>query len=433
MLIRLIGDGIENWQNGLYRSKPFFRKVKRFVRAPEHSFEVIVTPQWRDICRGEIMSLGYSISPAEEREISEKLEKELSSCIVVKGRIWDAYRLCLWLRTASRVVVRIASFEARSPRVFFKKVRAIPWEVWINPLIPLRLYCNVEYSDLRHEGMVCEETVKAICDRFSERGLNLSWERVKVEGSAGESFPEKCRLWVNVFRNICTVKLDLTGAHLHERGYRLEPGYAPLRETLASAILGLLEWKPLEEPLIDAMTGSGTLPIEATLMARNIAPGLKRSFLFEWLPFFDSAPWLHEKKIAEGFIRDLTQAVVAIDKNGDQLNRAKRNAERAGVINDIRWINEDFFTTKPELLGINKRGVLFINPPYGKRLDVDTRRFFVRLIRHIKDRYAGWKVGLLVPEDKLISLLNNLSPSILRIPHGGLWVNLAIFKLPRSP
>lgn len=432
MLVRLVGNGIQEWQRKFYSSKSFLRRVKRTVRAPRHLFEVIVPPQWRNICRDEIASLGCEILENEDDGdmALSKSESSPSSKVITRGRIWDAYRLCLWLRTASRVVVRISSFNARSLQVFRKAMESVPWEVWLSPLFVIRLYCNVEYSELRHEGLVSDETVKAICRRFESQGLRLSSEIIKdsEEHQADELTSPKIRLWVNLIRNVCMVGLDLTGTHLHERGYRLEPGHAPMRETLAAAILKFMKWDPSGESLVDGMTGSGTIAIEAALMARNIAPGLKRSFLFEQLPFFDDAPWRYEKKLAESSIKTPSCPIVALDIDSEQLNLARRNASRAGVESDIRWIRGDFFLSTPETLGLST-GVLFLNPPYGKRLTVSTRRLFGQIREHLTRYYNGWRVGLIVPEKSLVSLFSSFDPSLFKLPHGGLWVNLAVFKV----
>jgi len=421
MMIKFVGDGIENWKAEHYGSKSFMRRVKRFVRAPQHIFEVIVPPQWIELCRTEISLLGYDI-------ITDDASADY---IALKGRIWDAYRLCLWFRTASRVTIRLGQFRASSIKVFRKGIEDISWELWLNPDIPVRLYCNVEYSSLRHEGMVCEETVRTICHRFNKQGLPISWEAVSVssENRLDEfSFP-KCRLWVDLIRDICTVKMDLTGAHLHERGYRLEPGYAPLRETLACAMLKFLKWDPDNEPLIDAMTGSGTLAIEAALIGKNKAPGIERPFLFEKLPFFDDAPWRYEKKRALTSIKELSQPVIAIDKDARQLERAKRNAERAGVVDNILWMQGDFFSLTPGHFSVKTPGTIVMNPPYGRRLSTSIRGLYARIKDHLEKHYRSWSVGLVLPEVNLLSIFKLYNPTVLRLPHGGLWIYFAVFKV----
>ncbi|MCX7823363.1 MAG: hypothetical protein N2260_07980 [Syntrophobacterales bacterium] len=420
MLVWFEGNRIENWQVEVYSSKPFGRRVKRMVKAPKHIFEVIVPPQWKKVCKEEIEALGYQV--LNNQSDASPLKDPLSNGILVEGRIWDGYKLCLWLRTASRVIVHIARFGARSIEAFRKKMGSIPWEVWLNPTLPLRLYCNLDRSALRHEGLVCKETVEALCRRFNEQGLKLFPKFVK--DNEGDS---KCRLWINVSQDLCIVKIDLTGAHLHEREYRLEPGEAPLRETLAAAMLKLLRWDRLKTPLIDAMTGSGTIAIEAGLMARNRAPGIKRSFLFERLPFFNEAAWRYEKRLAEDSIENPSQPIFAIDEDIEQLERAKRNATRAGVMEDIRWIQGDFFSFTPKRLGIPVAGKLLINPPYGKRLSVPVRSFYNRLKEHLRNYWHDWTVGLLVPNRDLLPLFSDFKPAVLRLPHGGLWVNFVMF------
>jgi putative N6-adenine-specific DNA methylase len=421
MMVRFVGEGIEDWKAEHYNSKAFMRRVKRFVRAPQHIFEIVVPPQWMELCRTEVSSLGYDVLA----------EDTSTDYVALKGRIWDAYRLCLWLRTASRVIIRLGQFRASSVKVFQKGIKDIPWELWLNPDIPLRLYCNVEYSSLRHEGMVCEETVKAICRRFNEHGLSISWEPMSIpsENRLDEFSSPRCRLWINLIHDICTVKMDLTGAHLHERGYRLEPGYAPLRETLACAMLKLLKWDPDQQPLIDAMTGSGTLAIEAALIGRNKAPGLERPFLFEHLPFFDDAPWRYEKKAAIASIKELSQPVIAIDKDARQMERARRNAERAGVVDSILWIQGDFFSFVPDNFGVKTSGAIVMNPPYGRRLSISIRGLYARIKDHLEKHYQNWAVGLVLPDANLLNMFQPYSPAVFRLPHGGLWIHFAVFRV----
>jgi putative N6-adenine-specific DNA methylase len=279
--------------------------------------------------------------------------------------------------------------------------------------------------------MVCEETVKAICNRFAEQGLIVSWERMTLdsEDQIDEfSFP-RCRLWVDLVRNVCTVKMDLTGVHLHERGYRLEPGYAPLRETLACAMFKFLRWDPAGEPLVDAMTGSGTFAIEAALIGKNRAPGLERSFLFEQLPFFDDAPWQYEQKTALASIKNLCQPIVAIDKDSHQLDRARRNAKRASVADDIIWIQGNFFELVPKDLNLTTTGAIVMNPPYGRRLSVSAGKLYNQIKEHLGSHYRNWRAGLVVPDPELLRVFQVYNPAVFRLPHGGLWIYFVAFKV----
>ncbi len=395
-----------------YLTPALKRRIKVHIRAKEHEIEVIVPPQWQYLCEEELISLGYAI------------EKKGESCITLRGRIWDGYKISLWLRTASRVSIKIAFFKAKTSDKLLKKLQKIPWELWLNPSISLKIYSNVEYSKIRHEGLAKEILLKAIRDRFQALNLSYPQEVDKIEN-------EHCnvqRLWINILEDLCSIKMDIVGNHLHQRGYRLEPGKAPLRETLASAILEFSNWKG-ERPLIDGMTGSGTLAIEAVTLAKNIAPGLRRSFLFEKLPFFLESRWLYEKKKAfEAIKKELYKPVIAIDKDAKSLEVARRNAERAGVSEDIIWVCEDFFRETPEsLLGKHEKGLVVMNPPYGRRFSTHTIKLYKMIKAHLKAHYQGWQVSLIVPGKDLLKDFKEFNPTIYKLPHGGLWVYLTTF------
>ncbi len=427
MRVRIVGEGREQWWGEITTSKVFRRRLRRLVRAPLHRLKVIATPQWREMCREEILALGYHLEDPQETSARQRTPSSLS----LFGKLRDAYRLCLWLRTASRVVVEIGHFAVRTPQRFREYVKAIPWEVWMNPLMPLRLYCNVERSKLRHEGVVEMLTLEGILDRFKHYGAQVEVEREKVSDGERDDTTEAFyqRLWVTLTEDRATVDLDLTGAHLHRRGYRLEPEAAPLRETLAAVVVKASGWDP-SRPFLDAMTGSGTVAIEAAMVARRMAPGLHRSFLFEMLPSFQETSWMYEKRSAERAITspgDLT--VVAVERDPRRIEAAKRNAARAHLRESIRWLEEDFFTVFPAERGLREPGVVCINPPYGKRLSVPVYSFYRRIRHHLVRCYGGWTAVVLVPDRSIGEIFGGFNPRLFHLPHGGMWISLLLFPI----
>ncbi len=396
----------------LYDSKPFRRRVKRLVRAKLLNIDVVVTPQWRFLCEREIRQLGYTyvVKPP--------------SIIRVNGKIGDLYRLALWLRTASRVCVSFPPFKAASARFFSKKISKIPWSVWLNPLIPLHFYSNVEYSKIRHEGLVKDVTYQEIMNHFEELGFRVFLSDGGFDEKKELVNPRQ-RVWINFTEDLCEIRIDMVGANLHQRGYRLYPGQAPLKETLAAAIIEATDWDG-KSNIVDGMTGSGTLAIEAALKAKNIPPGYFRKFLFEKLPSFQNKRWHYEKRQAENSIKaEIDIRIVAIDKRDSALRLAKSNAENAGVMKDITWIRRNFFDVTPEELKLDS-GLLVLNPPYGKRLNVSTRNLYKKIAQHIAKNFSGWKVAIVIPDFSLISFFKNMEYSLFRFPHGGMWVHVLV-------
>ncbi|WP_177193527.1 THUMP domain-containing class I SAM-dependent RNA methyltransferase [Thermodesulforhabdus norvegica] len=396
-------------------SKAFIRRVKKHIRARVHRIDVLVTPHWKELCRRELVDLGFECEDAGP------------SVLRTQGRIWDAYRLCLRLRTASRVGICIPGFKCFHADGLYMKAREIPWELWINPEIPVHYYSNVERSKIRHEGLVRDTLHAAIADRFRSCGVVFCGEEEAFDESRELEKPRQ-RIWISVIRNLCSVRLDMTGAHLHQRGYRLYPGPAPLRETLAAVLLELAEWNG-DMPLVDGMTGSGTVAVEAALKALKIPPGFFRSFLFELWPSFQEGFWKHEKRVAQAEMalnRDIR--IVAIDRSSGYIRLAKENARRAGVEDRITWIRTDFFGWTPQNEGLEK-GLLFLNPPYGKRITTAVTEMYRKIFAHIDKYYRGWRVMIILPDKNLLSLYNRSPVTLTRLPHGGLWIYAGLFEL----
>jgi putative N6-adenine-specific DNA methylase len=214
----------------------------------------------------------------------------------------------------------------------------------------------------------------------------------------------------------------MTGSHLHERGYRLEHTGAPLRETLAAAILLRAEWNG-DTPIVDGMCGSGTFPIEAALIARRIPPGLGRDFLFMRWPSFQAETWEYLCRSAKKASLDKTrEAVIGIDIDPDALSVSRKNALRACVAEDIEWKTMDFFDFNPQGM---KKGLLVLNPPYGKRLGGGGRQFYERLGIHLRQNFKGWKYAIFAVSRSDAAAMNMGPMRLWNIRHGGIPVVVA--------
>jgi len=406
---------LESRKNHDHRS--FSRRVRTKIVGPEHRFAAVVPRELMQICLREIEDIG--ISGTEKTEAG----------IEFTGKLKEAYNCHLWSRTASRLLCRMPSFRAGASEELFHKVAQIPWELWINAEIPLEIESHVEHSRISHEGRTADAVYQGIEKRFRERTSEFKPDRGScacVEGGAtgpGTRSKVRQRILVHLIRNHCQVSLDMTGSHLHERGYRLEHTGAPLRETLAAALLLRAEWRS-DTPIIDGMCGSGTFPIEAALIARHMPPGQGRDFQFMRWPSFQAKTWEFLCRSAnESSLGKAKGAIIGIDVDPTAISVSRENAFRAGVAGDIEWKTMDFFDFNP---GETKKGLLTLNPPYGKRLAGGGREFYERLGTHLHRNFKGWKYAVIAVSRSDAAAMNMGSMRFWNIRHGGIPIVVAM-------
>jgi len=333
-----------------------------------------------------VMNCFAAVPRGSEEVTAAELEKiGIKGATVLRGGVSFAtgreglYRANLWLRCASRVLVNLATFPCSSPAELYDGVHAIQWQELINPAMTLAVDCTLRDSALTHSGFVALKTKDAIVDRIRE----IRGSRPSVDTASPD-----VRINIHLAKNVCTVSLDSSADALDRRGYRLERNEAPLRETLAAAVIALTGWDGTV-PLADPMCGSGTIPIEAALIAAGIAPGMNRSFGFQrWLDF-DARLWERIVREAEAGISKLPLGLITgYDRDGRALQIARRNAEAAGFKGEIHFFNTTLEEFKPE----GETGVVIINPPYGKRLgdEEELKELYCRIGDILKQRCRGW-------------------------------------------
>lgn len=295
------------------------------------------------------------------------------------------YRANLRLRTANRVTVRVGTLTADGFWALEKFAARLPWERFIRPATPLLLSVTSSKSKLYHTGGIAERVANAIGQRLGAPSDHTLREQDAAPGAA--------RLIVRAFKDRFSLSVDSSGDLLHKRGYRQAGGLAPLRETLAAALLYDCDYDA-SAPLLDAFCGSGTIPIEAALIARQIAPGLLRDFAFAQWPDFDPRLWVEINEVAQRSIRARSpQPIVGGDRDAGAIARAQANAERAGVADDIDWHTTAFSGLTPPATP----GLWLSNLPYGQRTAAaDQRNLFAQLGRVVGERYARWQVAWLV-------------------------------------
>ena len=272
------------------------------------------------------------------------------------GGVEEGYRACLELRTAVRVLMLLHEFDAHDGEALYEGVRAIEWQPFLSPRHTLAVRAACRSSQLTHTQFIAQKTKDAVVDQLREK--------LGARPSVDLDDPD-VMLFVHLVRDRASVYLDLAGEPLHLRGYRTHIGEAPLKETLAAAILRLGGWDR-EAPLIDPMCGSGTFAIEATMWARRIAPGLARDrFGFErWAGHGEAEAKKAADLRAEARSRIVREGprVAGFDTDPEAIETARGNARRAGL--SIRFDRRSIRELRPE----GGPGMVVTNPPYGERL-----------------------------------------------------------------
>ena len=315
------------------------------------------------VMKREILDLGYEVSQVEDGRVSF---------------IGDAEAVCranIFLRTTERILLKVGSFKAETFEELFQGTRAIPWEQYIPrdgkfwvakaSSIKSRLFSPSDIQSIMKKAMV--ERMKG--------AYGITWFP-----EDGASYP----LRVFLYKDVVTVAMDTSGDSLHKRGYRTLTSKAPITETLAAALLMLTPWKP-DRILVDPFCGSGTFPIEAAMMAANMAPGMNREFLAEeWKNLIPKKCWYEAMDEANDLVKDdISVDIQGYDIDGEIVRAARANAAAAGVDHLIH------FQQRPvsQLSHPKKYGFLITNPPYGER--IEDKKNLPELYKTIGERFAA--------------------------------------------
>jgi putative N6-adenine-specific DNA methylase len=334
------------------------------------------------------------------------------------------YAANLHLRTASRVLVRAADdFRAASFAELERRAKRVPWTRFVAPGGAVRFRVTSRKSKLYHQDAVAERLAGAL--QAAVPGAS-----VVARAADEEAHEEGVQLVVvRLFRDRVTVSVDASGALLHRRGYRLAVAKAPLRETLAAAMLLAAGWDADGgAPLVDPFCGSGTIPIEAALLARRIAPGLARDFAFRRWPGFDAALWGRLVDEARAAVRPAPGPIVAADRDAGAVDAARANAARAGVLDDIELRRAPLSALVPPA----RPGCVVTNPPYGARVGerLRLRDLYAQLGNLARARLAGWRVAMLSPHADLEHQTRLAFRPLFDTNNGGIHVRLVAADLP---
>lgn len=362
-----------------------------------------------------------SIAAGELKTLGVRGRQEVGG-VAFGGDLDRLYAANLWLRTASRVVVRLGRFHASTFYELERRARKLPWEEFLPVSGRVRLRVTCRKSRLYHSDAVGERVMSAITGSVS-RAIESSSTGFNDEGDDADHTEEAehadgvdnrdvqsrprgepgQRFIVRIVHDQVEVSADSSGELLHRRGYRQEIAKAPLRETLAAAMVLASGWRS-GEPLLDPMCGSGTIPIEAALIARGVAPGLKRQFQFMSWPSFDETLWSDILEKALNSATATSEKICGSDRDAGAIQAAARNAERAGVADTIQFSVEAISQALGELEELaTGTGWILTNPPYGIRMGEsdDLRNLYARLGTALKAK-RGWRAGILTSDSALV-------------------------------
>jgi putative N6-adenine-specific DNA methylase len=343
----------------------------------------------------------------------------------------ELYATNLEVRTANRILVRLAEFPARAFYELERKAKRVPWGQVLRPGAPVSFRVTSRKSKLYHLDGIAERLL-ASCG--GSRGSastdtdDVEYPPASPDFGATDGFVQL--FVVRVWRDVVSISADCSGELLHRRGYRQAVGKAPLRETLAAALL-LTAGYDGSGPMVDPFCGSGTIPIEAALIARRIPPGLHRRFAFEHWPSFEPASW--KSVVAESSRRILAHAaapIVGWDRDAGAIAAAVANAGRAGVAGDLA-IGQGAISGLEVPPGI---GLVVTNPPYGVRLGEagDLRDLYARFGAVVRAACPGWTVALLSTAREHDAATGLGLMERWHSSNGGVKVRCSMAAIPRS-
>lgn len=361
-----------------------------------------------------------TITAQELRDLNFSETRPTPGGVEFSGSLRDLYRANLHLRTAGRILIRIGEFDAAAFYELRERAKRLPWEKYLIPAQATDIKVTCHKSKLYHSGAVAERIAGAIQDRIGASIALAPRYDEDTEAPAGQM------VFVRLVHDHCTVSIDSSGALLHQRGYRLATAKAPLRETLAAGILLASGWDK-SSPLLDPFCGSGTIPIEAALLAQNRPPGRARRFAFMSWPDFDAAAWAAIQAEAEARLKHASPVILASDRDAGAIEAAHGNAARAGVAQCIEFTHRAVSAIEPP----SHPGWVVTNPPYGLRVrsNQDLRNLYAQFGHTLRAKCAGWQVAMLCAGRALAGNTGLQLGESLALVNGGLRVKLMTGKV----
>ena len=340
-------------------------------------YELIATATFalEAVVRREIENLGYEVIKTEDGKITYRGDERA----IVRSN--------LWLRASDRVLIKLAEFDAATFEELFQGIKGIAWENFV-PSDGKVIVTGTSVKSTLHSVPSCQSIgKKAISERL---GAHYG---IKTLPEIGAEYVVKLTL----LKDRVTVTLDTSGVGLHKRAYRLKSVEAPIKETLAAAMIELSFWRK-DRILVDPCCGSGTIPIEAAMIGKNIAPGLIRTFSSESWNIIPKEVWEEEREAARASIDNETKLnIVAGDIDKDALAIAKENAKKAGVSDAIEFVEGNMGALKK--VDDEQNVILISNPPYGKRIgEKESMESIYETYRYYLKKHAEWSLFVITAD-----------------------------------
>ena len=362
------------------------------------------------VLKKEILDLGYEISQVEDGKVTF---------------LGDAEAICranIFLRTTERILLKVGSFKAVTFEELFQGTRALPWEEYI----PQDGRFWVKKANSIKSKLFSPSDIQSIMKKAMVERMKQGYG-VSVIPETGADYPVR----VSLYKDIVTVALDTTGESLHKRGYRKLTSKAPIEETLAAALIMLTPWNK-DRILVDPFCGSGTFPIEAAMMAANMAPGMNRSFLSEdWKQIIPRKCWYEAMDEAQEMVDDTVSVdIQGYDLDPEVIKAARANAELAGVAHMIH------FQQRPvaELSHPKKYGFLITNPPYGER--IEDKKNLPDLYNQIGERFKAldsWSAFIITSYEDVEKYMGRKADKNRKIYNGMMKTYFYQFLGPKPP
>jgi len=359
-----------------------------------------------------------SIVAHELRQLGYEDLKIENGKVTFQADLYAIPRCNLWLRTADRLLLKMGEFTATSFDELFEKTKSLPWTDWI----PENAKFPVEGKSIKSKLFSvsdCQAIVKkAVVEKMKQK-YKINWFK-----ETGPLY----RIEVALLSDTAVLTIDTSGAGLHKRGYRKLSGEAPLKETLAAALVNISRWKP-DRALIDPFCGTGTIAIEAALIGKNMAPGLNRSFASEDWPQLKTDIWLKARDEArDSILHKQTLGIRGIDIDASAIKLALYHARQAGLKNDISFQQEDARSINSRY----KYGYLITNPPYGERMSEKNEvEALYREMDGVFNKLDTWSFYIITSHPGLENLLKRQSSKRRKVYNGRIQCTYYQFFGPR--
>jgi putative N6-adenine-specific DNA methylase len=368
-----------------------------------------------------IATTTFGLEAVTKRELIDLGADEINvenGKVSFKGTLRDIARANLWLRTAERVLVKMGEFKALTFEELFEKTKALPWEDWIpeegNFIVEGKSVKSKLYSISDSQRIVEKAIVERLKTKYPVEWFKKSGPRYRVE--------------VSLLKDIATLTIDTSGDGLHKRGYRDRAGDAPIKETLAAAMVMLSYWNK-DRVLLDPFCGSGTILIEAAMIGKNIAPGLDRKFDAENWDMIPKEYWSEEKIEAMRKIdHDTTLHLLGADTDKRSILRARDNAANVGLEDDIAFFMKDMRDVDLQ----EEYGVVITNPPYGERMGEkeDVEQLYRDFGKKFMD-HPTWSVYAITSNENFEGLYGKKADRKRKLYNGRIKVDYYQFYGPR--